>query len=263
MVASFWYPWNPGDYLKDTMHLTRDQHGGYQLLLHAYYGCGNPLKNDDALLATITKATPSEWQALRPVLEPFFSVSNGVWRHKRADREINAAHDRHTKRQAAGQKGGRPSGVPPDDKHSLPNTKAKLRNNSTRTNIPTDTTITGETGKKDASHEEQIISENALKRFKKFWAVYPARRGKKLEEATTRTFFLSLAASCQSSCVLAAQNYAVSERVLDNFAIKDPKRFLMDDFWKDWVEPEQQMSTASRNAEELKRAKARAKEKNL
>ena len=84
-------PWWVADYFRDTMHLTRDQHGGYMMLLGAYWTRGGPLPDNDAMLAAIVKATPAEWKKLRPVLSGFFIVGDGVWRQKRAEEEIAKA----------------------------------------------------------------------------------------------------------------------------------------------------------------------------
>lgn len=94
-----------GPYLSDTMHLTRDQHGGYFLLLLAYWRNGGPLPDDDILLSGIVKASPAEWRKLRPVLVRFFSVEGGLWVQKRADAEIARAIEIRAKRVAAGGKG--------------------------------------------------------------------------------------------------------------------------------------------------------------
>lgn len=91
MVASAkpdtWMPLVIGDYKKDTGRLTRDLHGGYLLLIMEYWTTG-PLVDDDAELAAIVLAGPKEWKAIRPKLERFFSIVDGVWRHKRIDAEL-------------------------------------------------------------------------------------------------------------------------------------------------------------------------------
>ena len=88
-----WLPLWIGDYMADTAHLSRDEHGGYLLLLFAYWRSGGPLPDDDKRLANIVKATPSEWKKLRPVLAEFFLVDDGVWTSKRMERELaDAAH---------------------------------------------------------------------------------------------------------------------------------------------------------------------------
>ncbi len=80
-----------GAYLADTMHLTRDQHGGYLLLLIAYWRNKGPLADDPEELATITKASPAEWKKLGPRLARFFEVGGGFWVHTRADKELASA----------------------------------------------------------------------------------------------------------------------------------------------------------------------------
>jgi uncharacterized protein YdaU (DUF1376 family) len=83
-----WMPLWIGSYLADTQHLTRDEHGGYLLLLMAYWRNCGPLQDDDKRLGAIVKASPKEWQAIRPVLAEFFTVADGVWSHKRVEQEL-------------------------------------------------------------------------------------------------------------------------------------------------------------------------------
>ena len=83
-----WMPLWIGDYLADTQHLSRDEHGGYMLLLIAYWRTASPLPDDDKRLCAIVKATPREWKTLRQTLAEFFSVVGGVWIHKRVEREL-------------------------------------------------------------------------------------------------------------------------------------------------------------------------------
>ena len=92
-----WMPLWIGAYLADTTHLSRDEHGGYLLLLMAYWRARGPLPDDDKRLAAITKATPMEWRKLRPVLAEFFTVTNGAWRQKRIEIEMATADARSGK----------------------------------------------------------------------------------------------------------------------------------------------------------------------
>lgn len=93
------------DYLADTQHLTRDEHGAYLLLLMAYWRKGEPLADVDRKLAAIAKASPAEWRRLRPVLSEFFQVGDGVWKQKRVDAELARAKAIRAKRSEAGAKG--------------------------------------------------------------------------------------------------------------------------------------------------------------
>jgi uncharacterized protein YdaU (DUF1376 family) len=99
-----WMPLVIGDYKKDTGRLTRDLHGGYLLLIMEYWTTG-PLADDDAELAAIVLATPREWKTIRPKLERFFTIVDGLWRHKRIDAELDrwsAKKAAYVERAAAG-----------------------------------------------------------------------------------------------------------------------------------------------------------------
>jgi len=98
-----WMPLYIADYLADTAYLTTEQSGAYLHLLMAYWRNGPPPDND-AILASITKLPPDSWRNARPMLEAFFEVLDGVWLHKRVEKEMtkaeknrNSAHDRAVK----------------------------------------------------------------------------------------------------------------------------------------------------------------------
>lgn len=100
-----WMPLFIGDYKKDTGRLTRDQHGGYLLLIMEYWSTG-PLADDDAELGAIALASPREWKLLRPKLERFFTVADGQWRHKRIDEELLKWSERKLRAVERARKGG-------------------------------------------------------------------------------------------------------------------------------------------------------------
>jgi uncharacterized protein YdaU (DUF1376 family) len=85
-----WFPFYVGDYLRDTSRLTTELHGAYLLLILDYWTKG-PLPDDDAALAAITRLAPAAWKKARAALEPFFQIGDGLWRHKRIDRERDRA----------------------------------------------------------------------------------------------------------------------------------------------------------------------------
>jgi len=90
-----WMPMYWGDYLKDTGHLSTMEHGAYLLLIGHYWSSGAPLPDDDAKLRRIAKIeSAAKWKKLRPVIETFFRVGAGVWRHGRVDKELDAASKR-------------------------------------------------------------------------------------------------------------------------------------------------------------------------
>jgi uncharacterized protein YdaU (DUF1376 family) len=76
------------DYLADTTHLNRSEHGAYLLLLMALWRAGGKLPRDPAKLARIAQCTPAEWEEIGPIVLDFFKVSGGSITQKRATREI-------------------------------------------------------------------------------------------------------------------------------------------------------------------------------
>jgi len=106
--ADTWMPLYIADYLRKTMHLTRDQHGAYLLLLMACWDRGGRLPNDPRQLAGIARATAAEWKKLAPVLMEFFTVDGEFLTQGRVMEEREKAQKLSDARRDAGQKGGRP-----------------------------------------------------------------------------------------------------------------------------------------------------------
>jgi uncharacterized protein YdaU (DUF1376 family) len=90
------------------MRLTRDQHGGYFLLILACWDGGGRIPNDPDELAAIVKASPAEWRKLAPKLLPFFEVDGEYLVHTRVLAEHEKAARLSEIRRGAGAKGGRP-----------------------------------------------------------------------------------------------------------------------------------------------------------
>jgi uncharacterized protein YdaU (DUF1376 family) len=103
-----WMPLYIADYLRKTMHLTRDQHGAYFLLLMACWDRGGRLPNDPGQLAGIARATAFEWRKLAPVILSFFSVEGEYLTQSRVIEEREKAARLSEARRQAGLQGGRP-----------------------------------------------------------------------------------------------------------------------------------------------------------
>lgn len=86
-------PWYPGDYQRDTQHLTTLEHGAYRLLIDACWCRGGTLPSDDGDLARIVHLQPSEWLAIRSRIASFFNTNNGEWTHKRVTEELKKSKD--------------------------------------------------------------------------------------------------------------------------------------------------------------------------
>jgi uncharacterized protein YdaU (DUF1376 family) len=101
-----WLPLFVGDYLRDTMHLTVEQHGAYLLLLMHYWVRRGPLPDDDGQLAAIAKIDPKTWKkSVRAVVGNFFHIRDGKWTQKRMQSEIARADGISEDRSNAGKAG--------------------------------------------------------------------------------------------------------------------------------------------------------------
>lgn len=104
MSATPWLPFYVRDYLADTMHLSRDEHGAYLLLLMACWQRGGKLPDDDRELARITKcADLDEWKKVRAKLAFFFKITRGKWRQKRLTIEFRKSQRLHEAHQLGGR----------------------------------------------------------------------------------------------------------------------------------------------------------------
>ena len=93
-----------GDYLADTTMLTKEQHGAYLLLIMTYWRNRGPIPDRDDGLAMATRSTPQEWKRLRPIMQAFFAVKDGLWTHKRIDEELVKADAKYAARVEASRK---------------------------------------------------------------------------------------------------------------------------------------------------------------
>jgi uncharacterized protein YdaU (DUF1376 family) len=81
----------PGDYLRDTGHLSTEEHGAYLLLLwHAWTQSG-VLPADDEMLRRITRLAPKTWARSRGVVLAFFTRQADGYHQNRMDKEIAKA----------------------------------------------------------------------------------------------------------------------------------------------------------------------------
>ena len=96
-----------GDYLRDAAHLSMIQDGAYTRLLDLYYTREGPIP--DAEVTRLCRARgANETRAIRVCLKEFFVWTNGLWRHKRCDRELSDYAKKCIINIENGKKGGRP-----------------------------------------------------------------------------------------------------------------------------------------------------------
>lgn len=95
-----------GDYQRDTRHLSCSEHGIYfQLLMHCWDQKG-PLPLDERRVCGIVNArSGDEIEALRRVLDEFFTRMDDGWYNKRMQSEIERAEALSDKKSRAGRMG--------------------------------------------------------------------------------------------------------------------------------------------------------------
>ena len=104
-MSDSWYARYPGDYGRDTAHLSMIEHGAYTLLLDHYYSTAAPLPADVAALYRVCRAfDQSERDAVDHVLSQFFELRDDGYHNTRADRELVKRLEHHERLSNAGRK---------------------------------------------------------------------------------------------------------------------------------------------------------------
>jgi uncharacterized protein YdaU (DUF1376 family) len=99
-MSDVYYPRFPGDYQRDTSHLSLVEHGAYGQLLDFYYSGEKPLPSDRQTLYRICRAfSKLEREAVDSVAGQFFRQA------ERADEEIEKRHKYLKERSDAGRQG--------------------------------------------------------------------------------------------------------------------------------------------------------------
>lgn len=95
-----------GDYIRDTRHLTTEQHGAYLLLLMAMWTAGGELKNDEGKLARTAGMSLAKWRKIGSDVMDFFTVSGSHITQKRLKTERVKYAELSEKRRHYGSLGG-------------------------------------------------------------------------------------------------------------------------------------------------------------
>ena len=86
---------------------------------------------------------------------------------------------------------------------------------------------------------KRIKNKRYVTFFDIFWNTYPSRNGKKIDKPEALKRYCQFSEKDLPLINQAAINYANSKDVKQGIGIRDAKRFLKDDYWKDWIESEQ------------------------
>lgn len=102
-----WMPWYIGDYLRDTGHLTTEQHGAYLLLLaHCWQHGSIPTNQNER--AAVTKTPVRRWKNISGPINKFFEADGT---QKRVTAELEKAETITVNRKMAGTRGGISSAI--------------------------------------------------------------------------------------------------------------------------------------------------------
>ena len=151
-----YYPFHPGDYLRDTAHLDPMEDLAYRRLLDLYYLSEAPIPMETQ---QVSRRLRLGSESVISVLNEFFICTSNGYIHKRCDAEIADYRRRQDKSRQNGKLGGRPKKTQqvilanPGETQSKPNvTQQKANQNQNQNN-----TSIG---------------------FTKFWQAYPRKVGK-------------------------------------------------------------------------------------
>jgi len=103
-VGKPWMPLYVGDYLRDTQHLSTEEHGAYLLLLMECWNRGGALPGEDGQLARIARLSPTKWRRVRDTLSGFFQICENSWSHSRISAELKISADKSEKAAASADK---------------------------------------------------------------------------------------------------------------------------------------------------------------
>lgn len=98
----------PGDYARDTQHLSMAEHGAYVLLMDYLYGTQRDIPGIDSALFRICRAHSEEEKSdVKSVIGQFFVKTDSGYTNKRASEEIRDAESRINAAIQNGKRGGR------------------------------------------------------------------------------------------------------------------------------------------------------------
>lgn len=178
MKRSPWYARYPGDYLRDTAHLSLMENGAYTLLLDHYYSTGPLLVDKDGLYRVCKASTDPERVAVDSVLSQFFKERNRRYHNPRADRELEIRAEHREKLEESGRRGasrrwsqakgshseaiGQANGFPNGPSIASPHPQSQSQKEKTHS-------------PRKSSAESPPFDEQG---FSEFWKAYPRRQAK-------------------------------------------------------------------------------------
>lgn len=195
MANSQYFNAYPGDYIRDTAHLTLEQHGAYWLLMcHAYSNGGSlpaDMRSIGRILGVHTNKATKLWKTIGvfwewheapeeqypPKTPPQFeggmrSQPGGVFRQKRIDKELAQAAERSRKQSEKAKKRWNAAGYA----GAMP---TRSKTNDLSEGVPSDRSLTERA--RDEEKEKKASDRKVLEAtfHERFWPLYPRKEGRK------------------------------------------------------------------------------------
>lgn len=249
-----WMPFYVADYLRDTMRLTRDQHGGYLLLLMDCWANGGRLPSDPAELAAIAKATPAEWRKLAPVLLRYFKEDDEGLYHSRVMAEHQKAARLSEIRRQNGGKGGRPPKQKETEAKPVAFPEDKLTETPSPSPVGMETNVSTQLSDANASSSPSGDKPECPEDFEACWKAYPHVRGRSSKSKSFR-YWRRVSAHRRALLPQAIARYAREGREPnEDCGAPAMERWLRDTRYLDWLEPAQPSASLWSGPAEIREA---------
>lgn len=231
-----------GDYLKDTRHLTAEQHGAYLLLLMSMWAHGGELPSDPKKLARLASCTPARWAKIEADVLEFFEVDGDVITQSRLRNELKKALEKSIIRAEAGMRGGKAKslkdkGAAVANASDLPCHSSEPEPDTTVANAPVvETRAPKRAGTRPAEPEG----------FAAFWSAYPRRVAKPEAVKAFAKAVSRITEDDPLALILAGVERALPGWTDKNF-IPHPATWLNHDRWNDEAPPPEPTHQRPRN----------------
>jgi uncharacterized protein YdaU (DUF1376 family) len=232
-VPTNFYRRFPGDYLRDTQHLTALEHGIYTLLLDTLYATEKPIRSRENAYRIVrcrdddepvSESFPSRAECDKIIDEFFIENRKGIT-HKRVKEEIKMAQNRAKIARFNGLHGGRPKTQQKPSGLAKPNPEKS----SPDSRLPDSRLQTTEESKTN-TQTVLVPPENA---FQTFWRGYPKKVN---EKAAFREWVHCIGIHEHLEEILTViMKYETSGLWDDPKHIPNPESFIRDRRWRDEV----------------------------
>jgi uncharacterized protein YdaU (DUF1376 family) len=105
IAMAHFYSWFPGDYMRDTAHLSMVEDAAYRRLIDSYYMTGKLQAIACVLLRVCRAVTPEEQDAVSKVATEFFTERNGYLFNEKIEHELARSRSVSLSRSESGKRG--------------------------------------------------------------------------------------------------------------------------------------------------------------